>query len=79
MVLRIGNRYSDPAKIRSHFRPQCIDWSERRNHLAGALGSAFADQLFERDWLKRIRESRAVQITDLGSRELKRLLGVTGN
>jgi DNA-binding transcriptional ArsR family regulator len=60
------------------FARQCIDWSERRNHLAGALGGAFADQLFEREWLKRIRESRAVQITDLGSRELKRLLGVTG-
>jgi DNA-binding transcriptional ArsR family regulator len=61
------------------FARQCIDWSERRNHLAGALGSAFADQLFERQWLKRIGESRAVQITDLGSRELKGLLGVTGN
>jgi DNA-binding transcriptional ArsR family regulator len=59
------------------FARQCIDWSERRNHLAGALGSAFAEQLFERDWVKRVRESRAVQITDLGTRELKGLLGVT--
>jgi DNA-binding transcriptional ArsR family regulator len=58
------------------FARQCLDWSERRNHLAGALGSALAEQLFERGWTKRLRESRAVQITELGRRELKDRLGV---
>jgi DNA-binding transcriptional ArsR family regulator len=58
------------------FARQCLDWSERRNHLAGALGSALAEQLFERHWIERSRESRAVRITDLGRRELKHQLGV---
>ena len=58
------------------FARQCLDWSERRNHLAGALGSALADHLFERRWIEHVRESRVVRITELGGRELKRRLGV---
>jgi len=58
------------------FARQCLDWSERRNHLAGALGSVLAEQLFERGWIERVRENRAVRITELGHRELKRRLGV---
>lgn len=48
------------------FARQCLDWSERRNHLAGALGSALAEHLFERRWIERVRESRVVRITELG-------------
>ena len=58
------------------FARQCLDWSERRNHLAGALGSALAEHLFENGWIEHVRESRAVRITELGGRELKRRLGV---
>ena len=58
------------------FARQCLDWSERRNHLAGALGSALSEHLFERGWIEHVRESRAVRITELGRRELKRRLGV---
>jgi DNA-binding transcriptional ArsR family regulator len=58
------------------FARQCLDWSERRNHLAGALGSALAEHLLERGWIDRIRESRAVRISELGHRELKERLGV---
>jgi DNA-binding transcriptional ArsR family regulator len=61
------------------FARQCLDWSERRNHLAGALGSVLAEQLFERGWIERVRENRAVHITELGHRELKRRLGVAGD
>jgi DNA-binding transcriptional ArsR family regulator len=58
------------------FARQCLDWSERRNHLAGALGSALAETLFENGWIEQVRGSRAVRITELGGRELKRQLGV---
>ena len=58
------------------FARQCLDWSERRNHLAGALGSALAEHLFERGWIEHVRESRAVRITEHGRRELKRRLGL---
>jgi len=59
------------------FARQCLDWSERRNHLAGALGSAWADYLFERAWIEHIEKSRAIRITEFGHHELKRKLGVT--
>jgi DNA-binding transcriptional ArsR family regulator len=58
------------------FARQCLDWSERRNHLAGALGSALAEHLLEQGWIERVRESRAVRISELGRRELKERLGV---
>jgi DNA-binding transcriptional ArsR family regulator len=59
------------------FARQCLDWSERRNHLAGALGSALANRLFELDWIEKGSKSRAVQITTLGRRELKRRLDIS--
>jgi DNA-binding transcriptional ArsR family regulator len=58
------------------FARQCLDWSERRNHLAGALGSALAEHLLERGWIERVRESREVRISEFGRRELKERLGV---
>jgi DNA-binding transcriptional ArsR family regulator len=59
------------------FARQCLDWSERRNHLAGVLGSALAASLFERDWIKKIPKSRAVRVTAIGRHELKRRLGIS--
>jgi DNA-binding transcriptional ArsR family regulator len=44
----------------------CLDWSERRYHLAGALGAAVATSLFERRWLERVSGSRAVRVTPAG-------------
>jgi DNA-binding transcriptional ArsR family regulator len=71
-----GIDIEDLRKSGRVFARQCLDWSERRNHLAGVLGSAMARNLFELGWIERVRESRAVRITDFGGRELKRLLGV---
>jgi hypothetical protein len=42
------------------------DWSERHDHLAGALGAAIAARLFERGWLLRTPGSRAVRLTGEG-------------
>jgi DNA-binding transcriptional ArsR family regulator len=58
------------------FARQCIDWSERRNHLAGALGSGLAGRLFDLTWIKRAADSRAVRVTELGRQELKGRLGL---
>lgn len=44
----------------------CLDWSERRDHLAGALGAALLQLAVERGWLKRQRDSRAVTFTAAG-------------
>ena len=54
----------------------CVDWSERRPHLAGALGAAFTTELLARGWLARVRASRAVRVTGRGRAALAERLGV---
>lgn len=44
----------------------CLDWTEQRHHLAGALGAAVTDRLFDLDWLRRAPTHRAVRLTDAG-------------
>jgi DNA-binding transcriptional ArsR family regulator len=48
----------------------CQDWTERRPHMAGALGKALASRLLELDWVRRAPSSRALLITPLGERQL---------
>jgi|SRR5215475_4387003 len=48
----------------------CLDWTERRSHLGGPLGGLLTQHLFERGWLARRDESRAVRVTSRGAREL---------
>jgi DNA-binding transcriptional ArsR family regulator len=56
------------AKRRRPFCKPCLDWSERRPHLAGAVGAALAARAFELGWIERIKDSRAVAITAAGHR-----------
>jgi DNA-binding transcriptional ArsR family regulator len=58
------------------FAPHHIDWSERRYHIAGALGGAIMKRLFEMDWIRRIPSSRAVRVTEDGYSALKREFGL---
>jgi len=51
----------------------CVDWTERRFHLAGALGNQLAERLFERDWLRRRRASRALSLGARGDAGLRAL------
>lgn len=44
----------------------CVDWSERRHHLAGALGAAVAARFFDLDWLRYGVSPRVVHLTDAG-------------
>ena len=54
----------------------CVDWSEQRHHLAGALGAAIAERMFELEWCRRIPRSRALQLTDAGRTGLQDTFGV---
>jgi DNA-binding transcriptional ArsR family regulator len=60
-----------------HFARQCLDWSERRPHIAGALGSAIADTFFKRGWAERMRRGRTVRLTDAGRRAMTRDFGAS--
>jgi DNA-binding transcriptional ArsR family regulator len=53
---------------------RCLDWSERRPHMAGSLGAAFADRLFDMKWLQRSKGSRIVSVTSLGQKKIYDLL-----
>jgi DNA-binding transcriptional ArsR family regulator len=69
----------DVADLRTARRPLtrvCIDWSEKRPHLAGGLGAALATALLERRWLERRPGMRAVAVTPRGRAELAAWLGV---
>jgi DNA-binding transcriptional ArsR family regulator len=44
----------------------CLDWTERRAHLGGAIGAAICSHSFDRGWIRRIEGSRAVSITPSG-------------
>lgn len=46
----------------------CLDWSERRPHLAGQLGSALLNRLLDLRWVARLPDSRALKITNAGRR-----------
>jgi DNA-binding transcriptional ArsR family regulator len=48
----------------------CVDWSEQRHHLAGALGGRLADRLFVLGWVERRPRGRAVTVTEAGGPEL---------
>jgi hypothetical protein len=46
----------------------CLDWSERRPHLAGALGAALCSFSLEKGWIRRSAGTRAVTVTPQGIR-----------
>lgn len=52
---------------------ECLDWSERRSHLAGSLGRAFLSRFEELSWAKRDQKTRVVSFSPLGVKEFERL------
>jgi DNA-binding transcriptional ArsR family regulator len=65
-----------PPPARRAYAIRCLDWSERRPHLAGALGAAVADAMLNRRWVTRVKGSRALVVTDAGRAGLRAGLGV---
>jgi DNA-binding transcriptional ArsR family regulator len=76
----IGDFGVDLAGLRAMRRPlirYCLDWTEQRHHLAGALGAGLARRLFELDWVCRAPAAgRAVRLTDEGRAGLASAFGV---
>ena len=56
----------------------CVDWTERRPHVAGSLGAGIAATFFSRGWVRRRPGGRAVVVTAAGAAWLDRSLGITG-
>jgi DNA-binding transcriptional ArsR family regulator len=76
---RLGELGLDIARLRRRrraFARPCLDWTERRPHLAGALGAGVAERLLELEWVVRRPDSRALRITETGERRLREELAV---
>ncbi|MEW6645170.1 MAG: winged helix-turn-helix domain-containing protein [Pseudomonadota bacterium] len=70
----------DIAAISGSRRPlckACLDWSVRRNHLAGALGSALLNRFYELKWARREKDSRVVSFSRRGAEQFDALFGAT--
>ncbi|HEV8582658.1 MAG TPA: helix-turn-helix domain-containing protein [Thermoanaerobaculia bacterium] len=65
------------AKRRAFCR-SCLDWSERRHHLAGALGAALLSRITELRWARRAKGSRALLFSALGEAALRLAIDVRG-
>ena len=55
----------------------CLDWTERRQHLAGAAGAKLCQKFFDNGWVARIGSGRAVRVTGTGRVALRDLLGLS--
>lgn len=84
-VTEIGSAFlaqfgAEPARAgnarRMYCRP-CLDWSERRPHIAGRIGATIATRCFELGWIARMRDTRAVAITEAGQAGFAKQFGVT--
>jgi len=62
--------------LRRRFACACLDWSERRPHVGGALGAALLQVALRRKWVTQELESRALGITSLGRREMLSRFGL---
>jgi len=73
---KLGLDLAAVAATRRKFAHVCLDWSERRHHLGGALGAALANHLIQAGWVKRKAGTRAVVVTAVGRRELEAKFGI---
>jgi DNA-binding transcriptional ArsR family regulator len=72
---KIGIDLSAARGSRRAFCRPCVDWSERRAHLAGAVGAAIARRLMELRWIARKRDTRALSITPVGWGKIEQTFG----
>ncbi len=70
---KLGIDVEEAQRRRRQFACRCLDWSERQDHLGGALGAALAERFTTLNWIVRKKHSRVVQITATGAGELGRI------
>jgi DNA-binding transcriptional ArsR family regulator len=73
----LGIDLAGARATRRRFAYGCLDWSERRPHIGGAVGAALLQLLLRKRWGSQHADSRAISITSLGRRELERRFGVS--
>ena len=76
LLTGFGVALAPPVRRRIFCRP-CLDWSERRYHLAGHVGAEICRRCLELGWVQRRRDSRALRLTPAGANGLAETFGVT--
>ena len=76
LLTGFGVELAPPISRRIFCRP-CLDWSERRWHIAGHVGAEICRRCFELDWVARRRDTRALRLTPAGVVGLAETFGVT--
>jgi DNA-binding transcriptional ArsR family regulator len=63
-----GINLEEAQKQKRIFLKPCLDWSERRNHLAGSVGAMLLNKMITEDWIRKTKNSRAIIITGKGEK-----------
>jgi hypothetical protein len=69
-LFAVGNK-------RRQFCRSCLDWTERRPHIGGAVGAALTSRCFQLGWTERMKHSRAVAVTEAGKLGFHETFGIT--
>lgn len=75
-LTRFGADLTPPSRSRRIFCRPCLDWSERRYHIAGHVGAEICRCCLDRGWLGRARDGRALRLTPAGRTGLAETFGV---
>lgn len=75
-LAQVGVDVARARQRRRRFACPCLDWSERRSHLGGALGAALLEALLARGWVDRDLDSRALSVTRKGARQFPAFFGM---
>jgi DNA-binding transcriptional ArsR family regulator len=75
-LTRFGARIDRTAGGRRLYCRPCLDWSERRYHVAGRVGAEICRRCLELGWVARMRDSRALRLTPTGRAGLRDAFGV---
>ncbi len=70
-IEHFGIEISGLRKSRRPMCKSCLDWSERRTHMAGSLGTALLNRFFELGWASREENSRVVRFSSAGEKQLQ--------
>jgi DNA-binding transcriptional ArsR family regulator len=72
----LGVDIAETRGLHRRFAFPCLDWSERRSHLGGALGAALLKLAIRKRWVTQELDSRALSVTSLGRREMRARFGL---
>src|SRR5450631_1370634 len=74
-----GAESTSNSRSRRIFCRPCVDWSERRYHVAGFIGAEILRRCLEHGWLRRDRDTRALRVTSTGQTGLSEMFGISLN